>query len=82
MTNIAFLLTNDLFIAKILIKFDTLKPKIMKDKTAKEILFDLYGDKETYEKYEVLQAMIEYAVLKLNIQHEKNLQILKEAFND
>ena len=54
----------------------------MKDKTAKEILFDLYGDKETYEKYEVLQAMIEYAVLKLDIQHEKNLQILKEAFND
>lgn len=54
----------------------------MKDKTAKEILIELFGDKDTYEKYEVLQAMIEYAIQELDIQHKKHLQIIKETYHD
>ena len=52
----------------------------MKEETAKEVLFRLWGDKDTYEKYEVLNAMIEYAVMKLEIAHEKNIEIIKETF--
>ena len=52
----------------------------MKEETAKEVLFRLWGDKKTYEKYEVLNAMIEYAVMKLDIAHERNIETIKEAF--
>jgi hypothetical protein len=52
----------------------------MKDETAKEVLFRLWGDKDTYEKYEVLNAMIEYSVMKLDVAHEKNIEIIKETF--
>jgi hypothetical protein len=51
----------------------------MKEETAKEVLIRLWGDKESYEKYEVLNAMIEYAVMKLEIAHEKNIEIIKEV---
>ena len=52
----------------------------MKDETATEVLIRLWGDKESYEKYEVLNAMIEYAVMKLELSHEKSMEILREAF--
>lgn len=52
----------------------------MKDETAKEVLIRLSGDKDTYEKYEVLGAMIEYAVMKLEIAHESHMKIIKKAF--
>ena len=49
----------------------------MKEEKATEVLIRLWGDKETYEKYQVLDAMIEYAILKLDIAHEATKQILK-----
>lgn len=49
-------------------------------KNAKDILIELWGDKETYDKYETLTAMIEYAVYKLEEQHKTNMQILSETF--
>jgi len=52
----------------------------MKEEKATEVLIRLWGDKETYEKYEVLNAMIEYAVMKLDIAHERNIETIKEAF--
>lgn len=32
-------------------------------KTAKELLIEMWGDKESYEKHETLTAMIEYAIV-------------------
>jgi len=52
---------------------------IIKPVTEKEVLIRLWGDKESYEKYEVLNAMIEYAVMKLEIAHQKNMEIIKEV---
>jgi hypothetical protein len=56
-----------------------LKPTKMKEEKATEVLDRLWGVKETYERYEVLNAMIEYAVMKLEIAHEKNMEIIKEV---
>ena len=53
----------------------------MKDEKATDVLIRLWGDKETYEKYEVLNAMIEYAIMKLDISHERTMQII-EKLND
>ncbi len=51
----------------------------MKEETAKEVLRRLYGTKDTYEEYEVLNAMIEFAMIKLEIANEKNIEIIKEV---
>jgi hypothetical protein len=49
-------------------------------KNAKDILTELYGDKEIYDKYEALTAMSEYAIYKLDEQHKSMMQFIKEAF--
>lgn len=59
-------------------------------KNAKDILIELWGDKETYDKHETLSAMIEYAIYKLEDQHRRTMQILTDkigptevsSFND
>ena len=51
----------------------------MKEETAKEVLRRLWGTKDTYEEYEVLNAMIEYAMLKLEIEHQRNVEIIEEV---
>ena len=51
----------------------------MREEKATEVLIRLWGDKDTYEKYEVLNAMVEYAVIKLDIAHERNIEIIKQV---
>lgn len=50
-------------------------------KNAKDILIELWGDKEIYDKYETLTAMIEYAVYKLEEQHKHTMQMLTERIS-
>lgn len=49
----------------------------MKDETAKEVLIRLYGEKETYGYHQVLDAMVEYAIIKLEENHKTVMEILK-----
>jgi len=45
-------------------------------KNAKDILIELYGDKETYDKYETLRAMVEFAIYELEQQHQSIMKIM------
>ena len=45
-------------------------------KNAKDILIELYGDKETYDKYETLAAMIHYALYKIEQQQQSTMKIM------
>ena len=49
-------------------------------KTAKELLIEICGDKESYEKHETLTAMIEYAIQKTEEQHKAHMETIKEVF--
>ena len=49
-------------------------------KTANELLIEMWGDKESYEKHETLTAMIEYAILKTEEQHKAYMTTIKEVF--
>ena len=51
----------------------------MKEENAKEVLRRLWGTKDTYGEYEVLNAMIEYATMNLDLAHQRNVEIIEEV---
>jgi len=47
------------------------------NETNYEVLYRLYGKKETYTLIEVLDAMTEFAFIKSEIAHENAMQTIK-----
>lgn len=50
-------------------------------KEAKDILKEMYGEKETYTRHETLIAMIEYAIYHLEQQSARMMKTIKEAMS-
>lgn len=53
----------------------------MKEESAKDVLIRLYGEKESYTRFECLDVAIEYAAIKLEQAHQKNLEIIRDVFH-